>query len=91
MTQRNTIFQGAMLLLFVGVIVFIGLQVAAGIERNNIGVNWSVLGRKSQFTDGSNLESLLVGLWFTVRLALLSIILALLLGIGTIGLAGRRS
>lgn len=81
MTQRNTIFQGAMLLLFVGVIVFIGLQVAAGIERNNIGVNWSVLGRKSQFTDGSNLESLLVGLWFTVRLALLSIILALLLGI----------
>jgi len=68
------------LLLFVGVLVFVGVQVAAGIGRNNINIDWSVLGRRSQFTDGTNLGSLLVGLWFTVRLALLSIVLALLLG-----------
>ena len=81
MTQRNNLFQGVMLLLFVGVIVFVGVQVASGIERNKISVDWSVLGRPSQFTDGTNLQSLLVGLWFTVRIALVSIVLALLLGI----------
>jgi len=81
LTQRNNLFQGVMLLLFVGVIVFVGVQVASGIERNKISVDWSVLGRPSQFTDGTNLQSLLVGLWFTVRIALVSIVLALLLGI----------
>ncbi len=80
MTQRNNIFQGVMLLVFVGVLVFIGVQVAAGIAQNKINVDWSVLGHKSQFTDGTNLESLLTGLWFTVRIALVSIVLALLLG-----------
>ena len=81
MTQRNNLFQAAMLVLFVGVLVFIGVQVASGIERNKISVDWSVLGRPSQFTDGTNLQSLLVGLWFTVRIALVSILFALLLGV----------
>ena len=80
LTLRTALLQGAALLLFVGVLAFVGVQVAAGIGRNNINIDWSVLGRRSQFTDGTNLGSLLVGLWFTVRLALLSIVLALLLG-----------
>ena len=83
MTQRNSILQGVLLLLFVGVLLLVGVQVAEGIARNKIGVDWSVFGRKASYgnDDVNYLAKFFQALWFTVRISLLSIALALLLGI----------
>ena len=83
MTQRNSILQGVLLLLFVGVLLSVGVQVAEGIARNKIGVDWSVFERKASYgnDDVNYLAKFFQALWFTVRISLLSIVLALLLGI----------
>ncbi len=83
MSQRNNVLQGVLLLLFVGVLVFVGVQISAGIARNNINVDWSVFQRKATYgnDDVTYLTKLFQSLWFTVRISLLSIVLALLLGI----------
>ena len=52
LTLRTALIQGAVLLLFVGVLAFVGVQVAAGIGRNNINIDWSVLGRRSHTDSG---------------------------------------
>lgn len=68
---------GAVLVFVVGVIY---IQVKAGFAANNIDFDWSIFGKPSQLTSGSYFNTILVGMWLTIRLSLMSIILALLLG-----------
>lgn len=69
---------GAFLIALVGVLVW---QISQGLKANNIVLDWGVLGQPSQITSGSNLTTILLGMWLTIRIALVSIVLALLLGI----------
>jgi polar amino acid transport system permease protein len=69
---------GAFLIALVGVLVW---QILQGLKTNNIVLDWSVLGQPSQITNGSNFTTILLGMWLTIRIALVSIVLALLLGI----------
>ncbi len=78
---KNPVIQslfGAFLIALVGVLVW---QISQGLKANNIVLDWGVLGQPSQITSGSNLTTILLGMWLTIRIALVSIILALLLGI----------
>ncbi|ADV67553.1 amino acid ABC transporter permease [Deinococcus maricopensis] len=78
--KRDTTQQliaGALLILAFGFIVW---QVHAGFARNNVTLDWSIFGKPSQLTSGTYLTTILIGMWLTVRLALISIALALLLG-----------
>ncbi|SMB93052.1 amino acid ABC transporter permease [Deinococcus hopiensis] len=77
---RETVQQviaGALLVLAAGFIVW---QVRQGFGRNNVTLDWSIFGKPSQLTGGTYLTTILIGMWLTVRLALTSIVLALLLG-----------
>lgn len=87
-TTTQQILAGALLILAVG---FAYWQVRAGFARNNITLDWSIFAKPSQLTGGTYLTTILVGMWLTVRLALISIVLALVLGtvVGVARLSGN--
>ncbi len=79
----SQILAGALLVLALG---FVVLQVRGGFARNNVNLDWGIFARPSQLTGGTYLTTILIGMWLTVRLSLISIVLALILGL-TVGVA----
>lgn len=71
------ILAGAVAVIFLAILI---TQIQAGFERNNIQLDWAIFGKPSELTTGSYLNTILIGMWLTIRLSLISIALALLLG-----------
>ncbi|CAM3679320.1 Polar amino acid ABC transporter, inner membrane subunit [Deinococcus saxicola] len=78
--QRRVLPQLIALLLLLAALVFIVERVQAGFAANSITLDWSIFTQPSQLTQGTYLTTILIGMLLTVRLALIGIVLALLLG-----------
>lgn len=61
-------------------LIFIVVRVRAGFAANNVTLDWSIFTKPSQLTSGTYLTTILIGMLLTIRLAVIGIVLAMILG-----------
>lgn len=78
-------------LALIAALVFTVFRVRAGFAANNVTLDWSVFTRPSQLTGGTYLTTILIGMLLTIRLAVIGIGIAMLLGtlVGVSRLSGN--
>ncbi|TSA80550.1 amino acid ABC transporter permease [Deinococcus detaillensis] len=78
--QRSVYQQVIAVVVVVALAVFAFLRVRAGFAANSITLDWSIFSKPSQLTQGTYLTTILIGMLLTIRLALIGIVFAMLLG-----------
>ncbi|WP_420593493.1 amino acid ABC transporter permease [Deinococcus sp.] len=78
--QKSAVQQTIAVVILIALVVFAYIRVRTGFAANNVTLDWSIFSKPSPLTQGTYLTTLLIGVLLTIRLALIGIVLALLLG-----------
>ena len=78
--RRSTYQQVVAVLILVALGVFAVMRVRSGFAANNVTLDWSIFSKPSPLTRGTYLTTILIGMLLTIRLAVIGIVFAMLLG-----------
>ena len=79
--MRRSVYQQLIAaLVLAAAVVYAFVRVRTGFAANNVTLDWSIFTKPSALTGGTYLTTILIGMLLTIRLALIGIVFAMLLG-----------